>query len=83
VYQSWSRSIWTSLWKSIRKVWPQFVDSTYFKVGNGAHLKFWHHQWCGETSLKSRFPGLFRLASHPEASVKDLACLRVLTSIGM
>ena len=62
---------------------PQFMDSTYFKVGNGVHLKFWHHQWCGETSLRSRFPELFHLASHPEASIKDLTCLRVLTSIGM
>jgi hypothetical protein len=62
-----------SLWKYIRRIWPKFVDSTYFKVGNGAHLKFWHHQWCGETSLKGRFPELFRIASLPEASVKDLA----------
>ena len=72
-----------SLWKSIKTVWPKFVDSTYFKVDNGVQLKFWHHQWCGETSLRSRFPELFHLASHPEASIKDLTCLRVLTSIGM
>ncbi len=42
-------------------------------MGNEAHLKFWQHQWCGETSLKTRFPELFGLASNPEASLKDLA----------
>ena len=45
----------------------------YFKVGNGAHLKYWQHQWCGETLLKTRFLELYRLVSNPEASVKDLA----------
>ena len=65
-----------SLWKSIKTVWPKFVDSTYFKVDNGVQLKFWHHQWCGETSLKRRFPELFCLASHPEASMKDLALFK-------
>jgi hypothetical protein len=45
----------------------------YFKVGDGAHIKFWQHQWCGETTLKSRFPKLYQLVSNPEASVQELA----------
>ena len=44
-----------------------------FKVGDGAHIKFWQHQWCGETTLKSRFPKLYQLVSNPEASVQELA----------
>ena len=27
--------------QSIRKGWPKFADFAYFRVGNGAHLKFW------------------------------------------
>ena len=60
------------LWKHIRKGWPQFADHVYFRVGDGAHIKFWQHQWCGETPLQRRFPELYKLASNREASVKDL-----------
>ena len=62
-----------SLWKYIRKGWPKFAENVFFRVGDGAHVKFWQHQWCGETPLRRRFPELYRLASNPEASVKDLA----------
>jgi hypothetical protein len=62
-----------SLWKHIRKGWPKFADNVYFRVGDGAHIKFWQHQWCGETPSKRRFPKLYQLASNPEVSVKDLA----------
>jgi exonuclease III len=62
-----------SLWKHIRKGWPTFAKNVYFKVGDGAHIKFWQHQWCGETTLKSRFPELYQLVSNPEASVQELA----------
>uniref|UniRef100_A0A2N9IE81 Reverse transcriptase zinc-binding domain-containing protein n=1 Tax=Fagus sylvatica TaxID=28930 RepID=A0A2N9IE81_FAGSY len=61
------------LWKHIRKGWPQFADHVHFRVGDGAHIKFWQHQWCGETPLQRRFPELYQLASNREASVKDLA----------
>ena len=62
-----------SLWKHIRKGWPQFADHVYFRVGDGAHIKFWQHQWCGEIPLERRFPELYQLASNCEASVKDVA----------
>uniref|UniRef100_A0A2N9FEZ8 Reverse transcriptase domain-containing protein n=1 Tax=Fagus sylvatica TaxID=28930 RepID=A0A2N9FEZ8_FAGSY len=50
-----------SLWKHIRKGWPTFAKNVSFKVGDGTHIKFWQHQWCGETTLKSRFPELYQL----------------------
>uniref|UniRef100_A0A2N9I5M3 Reverse transcriptase zinc-binding domain-containing protein n=1 Tax=Fagus sylvatica TaxID=28930 RepID=A0A2N9I5M3_FAGSY len=61
-----------SLWKSIRKGWPRFAANVVFKVGDGAPLKFWQDQWCGETSLSARFPELYQVTNTPEASVKDL-----------
>jgi hypothetical protein len=62
----------TSLWKTIWKGWPRFAAYVSFKVGNGAFLSFWQDHWCGDTPLMVRFPKLYRLASHPEASVQDL-----------
>jgi hypothetical protein len=62
-----------SVWKSIRKGWPTFAANVNFRKGNGAHIKFWQHQWCGEILLRLRFPELFPIASNPEASVKDMA----------
>ena len=62
----------TSLWKTIRKGWPRFAAYVSFKVGNGALLSFWQDHWCGDTSLMVRFPELYRIASHPVASIQDL-----------
>jgi hypothetical protein len=53
--------------------WPRFAENVFDRVGDGAHVKFRQHQWCGETPLRRRFPELYCLASNPEASVKDLA----------
>ena len=62
----------TSLWKTIRKGWFRFAANVSFQVGNGALLSFWHYHWCGDTPLMVRFPELYRLASHPDASLQDL-----------
>jgi hypothetical protein len=62
----------TSLWKTIWKGWHWFAENVSFKVGNGALLSFWQDHWCGDTPLMVRFPKLYRLASHPGASVQDL-----------
>jgi hypothetical protein len=35
-------------------------------------LRFWLDTWCGETSLRDQFPKLYRIVSHPDASVQDL-----------
>uniref|UniRef100_A0A2N9I5S7 Reverse transcriptase zinc-binding domain-containing protein n=1 Tax=Fagus sylvatica TaxID=28930 RepID=A0A2N9I5S7_FAGSY len=55
--------------KLFGKVGP---DSARSFKGNGAFLSFWQDHWCGDTPLMVRFPKLYRLASHPEASVQDL-----------
>ena len=35
-------------------------------------IKFWTDRWCGEPSLRVRFPNLYQIASFKDASVKDL-----------
>ena len=64
-----------SLWKTIRKGWHQFAENVSYKLGDGALLSFWQDHWCGDTPLLVRFPELYRLASHPGASVQDLMIL--------
>jgi hypothetical protein len=61
-----------SLWKTIRKGWDCFSHFVNFKVGDGSSLKFWFDPWCGEVSLRDRFPELYRIASNADASVHDL-----------
>ena len=58
--------------KTIQKGWPRFAAYVSFKVGNGALLSFWQDPWCGDTPLMVRFPELYRIVSHPKASIQDL-----------
>jgi hypothetical protein len=42
------------------------------KVGNGGSTKFWHHAWCGSTTLCKAYPRLFQISLQPQATIKDL-----------
>ena len=59
-------------WKAISNGWDRFLQFVSYKVGDGLSIKFWTDRWCGETSLKVRFPDLYRIARHKDASVRDL-----------
>ena len=37
-----------------------------------ARVLFWHDVWCGDRSLKTQFPNLFRMARHKNAMVHDV-----------
>ncbi|KAL4591885.1 hypothetical protein LXL04_004859 [Taraxacum kok-saghyz] len=41
------------------------------QVRNGEDTSFWHHVWCGENTLASVFPRLYRLAVNGQAMVAD------------
>jgi hypothetical protein len=59
------------LWKFICMGWPHFKRHFRFDPGIGSKISFWKDVWCGESSLKDLFPGLFSIASFREASVAD------------
>ena len=63
---------WVCFWKAISNGWDRFLQFVSYKVGDGSSIKFWTDRWCGETSLKVRFPDLYRIARHKDASVRDL-----------
>ena len=44
----------------------------HFKVNSGSKVLFWQDVWCGENSLKSQFPDLFRLARFKDATVYQM-----------
>jgi hypothetical protein len=58
-----------SLWKNIRGGWAKFERIIYFKVGNGAQIRFWYDTWCGDYPLKDIFPDLYCIACDKEAFV--------------
>lgn len=41
-------------------------------VGNGTQSDIRHDRWCGETSLKDEFPGLFEICNEVSCAVKEM-----------
>ncbi|GFY81333.1 hypothetical protein Acr_01g0011420 [Actinidia rufa] len=61
----------SSIWKGIMKVWGNFRPHISYQLGNGRNISFWHDDWCGHMPLQDRFPKLFALATHQDATVAD------------
>jgi hypothetical protein len=59
------------LWKFICKGWRSLEGHVRYDLGAGSKISFWGDVWCGESSLKESFPGLFNIASYREASIAD------------
>ncbi|KAG5595782.1 hypothetical protein H5410_037014 [Solanum commersonii] len=53
-----------SVWKTIRRPWPQFQKIIQRKVGNGVKIEFWNELWIGERSLKSLFTARKAFLTH-------------------
>jgi hypothetical protein len=51
--------------------WHNFKRHFSFDPRVGSRISFWEDVWCGESSLKDTFPGLFNIASVKEASIAD------------
>ena len=43
-----------------------------FTVGNDTKIRFWTDHWCGLTVLFQSFPQLFAMATHRNATVKEV-----------
>jgi hypothetical protein len=59
------------LWKYICVGWRNFKWHFKFYPGVGSRISFWKDVWCGESSLKGTFLGLFSIANVKEASIAD------------
>ena len=58
-------------WKFISQVLNLFLTHIAFKVGNGTKISFWKDSWKGNTYFAVLFPRLFRLTSHPLATIAE------------
>jgi hypothetical protein len=58
------------LWKSISKGWRSFCSLVRFIPRTRAKI-FWKDVWCGVSSLRADFPGLFSIACLKDASIAD------------
>ncbi|XP_070005716.1 uncharacterized protein [Nicotiana sylvestris] len=56
-------------WKHIDSLKEVFQQEVSFKVGNGAHVKFWKDKWLGNFTIQETFPTLFHLATDPNSTV--------------
>ena len=70
-----NRSHGKGLWKGILACREDFWKGVRFKVGRGNKVSFWKDKWCGEETLRDRFPQLYCMSVSREASVSDFLAL--------
>ncbi|WMV31952.1 hypothetical protein MTR67_025337 [Solanum verrucosum] len=51
----------TSLWRTIRNLWPKLRGNCKIKIGNGVKVSFWEDSWLEQGPLKTLFPDVFIL----------------------
>ena len=44
----------------------------HFEVRNGSMVLFWQDVWCGDSSVKTQVPDLFRMAPFKDAMVHQM-----------
>jgi hypothetical protein len=59
------------LWRFISRDWQRFSSHTKLIPGDGSRISFWEELWCGISTLKEAFLGLYNIASNKEASIVD------------
>ncbi|RVW72687.1 putative ribonuclease H protein [Vitis vinifera] len=47
-------------------------DNMAFNVGKGTRIRFWTDPWCGGVELSLRFPRLYAVAAHRNATVGEM-----------
>ncbi|RVX04547.1 putative ribonuclease H protein [Vitis vinifera] len=60
------------VWKEILKESDWCWDNMAFNVGKGIRIRFWTDPWCGGVELSLRFPHLFAVAAHRNATVGEM-----------
>eukprot|EP00261_Vitis_vinifera_P025806 XP_010658742.1 PREDICTED: uncharacterized protein LOC104881182 [Vitis vinifera] len=59
--------VWKEIWKESDWCW----DNMGFIVGKGNKINFWTDAWCEDTRLSQRFPHLYAMAAHRDATVEE------------
>jgi hypothetical protein len=63
-----SKVIWKSLdshlWASIIATKNHFFPFGSFSIKDGSKIRFWEEKWLGNTTLRERYPALYRIVHH-------------------
>ncbi|WMV59186.1 hypothetical protein MTR67_052571 [Solanum verrucosum] len=62
----------TSLWRTIRNLWPKLGGNCKIKIGNGVKVSFWEDSWLEQGPLKTLFPDVFILNQQQRATVAEV-----------
>ena len=62
----------TSLWRTIRNLWPKHRGNCKIKIGNGIKVLFWEDNWLELGPLKTLFPDVFILNQQQRATVAEV-----------
>ncbi|KAK6796557.1 hypothetical protein RDI58_004258 [Solanum bulbocastanum] len=62
----------TSLWRTIRKLWPKLRGNCKIKIGNGVKVSFWEDSWLEQGPLKTLFPDVFILNQQQRDTVAEV-----------
>lgn len=66
-----SRPHGTSAWKNIMNMLEVLSGNVRWEVGREDKIKFWHDNWCGDVSLKIKFPNIFTITHNKDLLVAD------------
>jgi hypothetical protein len=62
LYRKWKKNLHTHLfWKGPMRFKNELFDRGYFKIGNGASIRFWEDVWQGDTSFANQYPSLYNI----------------------
>ncbi|WMV12818.1 hypothetical protein MTR67_006203 [Solanum verrucosum] len=61
-----------SVWKTIRRMWPDFSAKVTFRVGNGLKTSFWNETWLGDVNLRILFPDLYIISLQQNDTIAQM-----------
>nr|CAD1824960.1 unnamed protein product [Ananas comosus var. bracteatus] len=57
------------IWRNMLSQAAPFLSSVDFVLGDGRETPFWRVRWCGDITLKNRFPTLYAASVNPNITV--------------
>ncbi|KAM7485873.1 hypothetical protein LguiA_001882 [Lonicera macranthoides] len=61
-----------SPWKSIARIWEKYMENIKLVLGRGDRIRFWEDVWVESSSLRDRFPRLYRLSLSQNAVISSV-----------
>lgn len=62
----------SSVWNDLLKVKHIYMKGRSMEIGNGLYTSFWLDRWCGQISLKDKFPELYDISNEQDFSVHTM-----------